>query len=59
MYIKNMSLASGYDTLDVITEMDACPTNDIGRMLDYVNQMFPQDTRWVYSDGTWVVTLKE
>jgi len=39
--IQNMFPVSGYDTIDVIVEMDACPTtnpNDKDRMLDYVNQ---------------------
>jgi len=47
-YIKNMFLACGYDTLDVIAEMDACPKvklNDIDRMFEYVNQTFPHDAR--------------
>ena len=48
VYIKNMFLACGYDTSDVIAEMDACPTtnpNDIDRMLDYVAK---SDFSWGY-----------
>ena len=48
VYIKNMFLACGYDNLEIIAEMDVCQTtvpNDIDKIIDYVNQTFPQDSR--------------
>ena len=47
-YIKNMFLACGYNTLEVIADMDVCPAtnpNDIDIILDFVNKTFPQDAR--------------
>ena len=48
LYLKNMLLACGYDTLDAIAELNVCESgsNDIDRMLEYVNT-FPQDQRLV------------
>lgn len=44
-----MFLACGYDTLDVIADLNICEseTNDIDRILDFVNTTFPQDKRLV------------
>ena len=49
LYLKNMLLACGYDTLDAIAELNVCESgsNDIDRMLEYVNNTFPQDQRLV------------
>ena len=49
-YLQNMLLASGYDTLETIAQMDVSETgqpNDIDRILSYVKQNFPNDTRLV------------
>ena len=47
LYIQNMFLACGYDTLNVIADLNVCESesNDIDKMLDYVNKTFPQDQR--------------
>ena len=49
LYLQNMFLACGYDTLDAIAELNVHGSglNDIDRMLEYVNSTFPQDQRLV------------
>ena len=49
-YIQNTLLALGYDRLQTIARLDVSETgqtNDIDRILNYVKQKFPNDTRLV------------
>ena len=48
VYIQNMFVSCGYDTADVIAEMNvnqSAEMNDIDKILDYVKKTFPQDQR--------------
>jgi len=48
-YIQNIFIACGYDTLQVIAEMDVnqlSECNDINRMLEYNKKIFPNDKRY-------------
>ena len=49
LYLQNMFLACGYDTLYAIAELNVHESglNDIDRMLEYINNTFPQDQRLV------------
>lgn len=51
LYLQNMFLACGFDTLDAIAELNVHGSglNYIDRMLKYVNSTFPQDQRLVAS----------
>ena len=45
-HIRNIFAACGYDTLQVIAEMDVNQSsehNDIDKMLEYVKRTFPND----------------
>ena len=47
-YIRNIFVACGYDTLQVIAEMDVNQSsehNNIDKMLEYVKRTFPNDDR--------------
>jgi len=51
-YIQNIFLACGYDTLQVIAEMDvnqSSQCNDIDKMLEYIKKTFPYDERYALS----------
>jgi len=48
-YIQNIFKACGYDTLQVIAEMNVDQSseyNDIDKMLEYVKKTFPNDNRY-------------
>ena len=51
-YLQNMLLACGYDRLQIIAEMnvnqsESSQPNDVDKMLDYIKQTFPSDSRLV------------
>ena len=59
-YIKNMFLACGYDTLEVIADMDVCPAtnpNDIGVIPCQINKEFRVTSRILTKLGTFVVPV--
>ena len=51
-YLQNMLLACGYDRLQIIAEINAYVSaspqpKDVDKMLDYIKQTFPSDSRLV------------
>ena len=49
-YLQNMLLACGYDRLQIIAEINVSASpqpNDVDKMLDYIKQTFPSDSRLV------------
>lgn len=52
-YIQNIFMATGYETLHTIAEMDvkqSSEPNDIDRMLVFIKQHFPNDARFFRAD---------